>query len=184
MEIKGTAVKSVSEFVKAKYSSEYANWIKSLPVKSAQIVSDVRTNNWYPINEASNIPSIAVAKLFFNNDIVKGGRELGRFSAETALKGIYKIYVKFSTPKHIISRAERIISAYYSPSKLEIENVKEKSVQVVITKFDESTDIIENRIAGWYERALEISGCKDVEVNILSSKAKGDSTTTFECKWY
>ena len=183
MEIKGTAVKSVSEFVKVKFTTEYANWLKELPVESAKIITDVRSNNWYPIKEASTVPSMAVAKLFFDNNIEKGGRELGRYSAETALSGIYKIYVRFSTPAHIIARAERIISAYYSPSKLTIANRHDKSVQVIITQFELSSNIIEYRIAGWYEKALEISGCKNVEVNILKSIANGDTTTTFECKW-
>ena len=183
MEIKGIAVKAVAEFVRAKHPKEYLNWINVLPSNSAQTVNDVRTNQWYPIKEASIIPSLAVAKLFYDNNISKAGRELGRYSAETALTGIYKVYVRFSTPNHIIARAQRIISAYYSPSKLNIANKTEKSVQVVLTEFGESSNIIENRIAGWYEKALEISNCKNVTVNILTSIANGDTTTTFECKW-
>lgn len=183
MEIKGTAVKSINDFVKDKYPSEYASWVKSLPPESLKIMTNVRSNDWYPLKEAAIIPSELVGELFFNNDKEKGAMELGRYSAEKALQGIYKIYVKFSSPNHIISRAQRIISAYYSPTTLEIQNNLQKSVQVVITKFEESHSVIENRFVGWYLSALEISGCKNVQVNILTSMAKGDKTTTFECKW-
>ena len=183
MEIKGTAVKSINDFVKEKYPKEYSKWIKSLPPESFNIMLNVRSNDWYPLKEAAITPSKSVGEMFYDNNIEKGGRELGRYSAEKALRGIYKVYVKFSSANHIISRAQRIISAYYSPSTLEIVNNLDKSVQVVITQFEGSNSVIENRLAGWYESALEISGCKGVQVNILTSIANGDKTTTFECKW-
>lgn len=183
MEIKGTAVKSITDFVKEKYPAEYVNWIKSLPVESLKILTTVRSNDWYPIKEAAITPTEMVGKQFFNNDPNKGAWELGRYSAVSALKGVYKLYVKFSSPSHIISRASRIISAYYSNSVLEVGDKREKSVQLIITRFDLPSSIIEARICGWIESALEISGCKGINVDIPKSLSKGDSTTIIDCSW-
>lgn len=183
MEIKGTAVKSIPDFVKEKYPSEYANWIKALPPESLKIMTSVRSTDWYPLKDAAIIPSELVGNLFFNNDPNKGAWELGRYSATVALRGVYKLYVKFSSPGHIISRASRIIAAYYSNSVLEVGERRNNSVQIIITKFDMPSAVIEARIGGWMESALEISGCKGVEVEISKSLSKGDLNTIIECSW-
>lgn len=183
MEIKGTAVKSIPEFVKQKYASRYADWVKSLSPESQQIINNVSSATWYSLKDAAIEPTQKVAELFFNNDFKKGALELGRFSADIGLHGVYKLYVKFSSPGHIISRASRIFSAYYSPTKMETDDLKTNSVNLVISQFDLPSEVIEYRIAGWVERALEISGCKGIDVKITESFTKGNTRTVYECKW-
>lgn len=183
MEIKGTAVKSIPEYVKRNHTSEYANWIRSLSPASQQIANGISSATWYSMKDAAVEPSTKVGELFFNNDIKKGAWELGRFSADIALHGVYKLYVKFSSPGHIIARASRIFSAYYRPSKMEVTEQKSNSVQLIMTQFDQPSDVIEYRIAGWMERALEISGCKGVQVKIPESLTTGGVKTIFECSW-
>ncbi|MDA3893716.1 MAG: hypothetical protein PF517_18795 [Salinivirgaceae bacterium] len=183
MEIKGTAVKSIPEYVKQNHTSEYVNWMRALSTESQQIANGVSSATWYSMKDAAIEPSKKVGELFFNNDLKKGAWELGRFSAEIALHGVYKLYVKFSSPGHIISRASRIFSAYYRPSKMETSGQKSNSVKLVMTQFDYPSDVIEYRIAGWIERALEISGCKGIKVEIPESFTKGDTRTVYECSW-
>jgi hypothetical protein len=183
MEIKGTAVKSIPEFVRQKYPDEYVNWVKALTPKSQEIMDSASTSSWYSLKDAAIDPSKKVAEMFFNNDIKKGAWDLGRFSAEVALNGIYKIYVKLSSPAHIVSRGSRVFAAYYTPSKMEVVKLRENMVNVILTDFNPPSDIIEYRIAGWMERALEISGCKAVQIKIEKSLTKGDSSTIFQCSW-
>jgi hypothetical protein len=184
MEIKGTAVKSIIEYVKAKHEVRFGEWIKSLPNQSKDILMGMVTSNgWYPLEEAGSIPTQKIGELFFEGDAMKGAWESGRFSADDALNGIYKLYVKFSSPGHIIARASRVFSAYYRPSVMETFDQKPNSVKLRITRMDEPSAVIENRIAGWVERALEISGCNEVEINLPSSISKGDSSTIIECNW-
>jgi predicted RNA-binding protein YlqC (UPF0109 family) len=183
MEIKGTAVKSIPEFVKIKYPGEYAKWMKSLPPESQQIMNTLSSANWYPITEGAITPTLKVGVLFFNGDTKKGAWELGRHSAEISLHGIYKVYVKFSSPGHIISRAGRIITAYYRPSQMEVADRKANSVKLIMTKFDMPSEVIEHRIGGWIEKALEISGCNGVEVKVSESLTKGSTKTVYDCSW-
>ncbi len=183
MEIKGTAVKSIPEYVKQKHPNEYVSWIRSLPEDSSQIMNSVTSVGWYPLKTAAIVPSAKVGEMFFNNDLKKGAWELGRFSADIALHGIYKLYVKFSSPGHIINRASRIFSAYYSPSKMEAADRLTNSVKLIMTQFDMPSDVIEYRIAGWIERALEISGCKGADIEVIESFTRGDAKTVFQCKW-
>ncbi len=52
-----------------------------------------------------------------------------------------------------------------------------------ITKFSEPSNLIENRIAGWMEKALEISGCKNVRIQITQSLARGGPLMEIIATW-
>jgi hypothetical protein len=44
-------------------------------------------------------------------------------------------------------------------------------------------EVIENRIAGWMQRAVEISGCRHVAVKTDKSLTKQESYTEFKVSW-
>jgi hypothetical protein len=120
--------------------------------------------------------------LLYQNE-TKGAWECGRYSAKAALTGIYKLYVKMSSPNHIIDRAGRVLQAYYDPSELKIVSTGKNHVTLHITKFPKPDKVIDARLAGWMEQALELSGCKNVVVSIPKSLYKGDLFTEFAMKW-
>jgi hypothetical protein len=43
--------------------------------------------------------------------------------------------------------------------------------------------IIEKRIGGWIEKALEITRCEDINIEISQSMAKGDPVTEYRISW-
>ena len=57
------------------------------------------------------------------------------------------------------------------------------SVILKITDFNELDRFTEARISGWMEKALEISGCKDVKANIVNSIADGDDYSEIFITW-
>lgn len=183
MEVKGIAVKSIPEFVQHKFPDRVTEWFKNLPAESQKILNTgIITSNWYAVKPAIIYPTQSINSMFYGNTM-RGAWELGRYSAEVALKGIYKLYIKLSSPSHIIDRAGRVFSAYYQPSEMVVKSYKGKQVLVAITKFPEPHEIIENRIGGWMHRALEISGCKNVNVKIVQSLTKGAKETMFDLTW-
>lgn len=183
MEIKGTAVKSIPEYVRKSHPDKLNEWMQALPPESKSIFEEgVITGNWYDMMQAAVVPTEKIGEVLFN-DIKKGAWESGRFSAEIALNGIYKLYVKFSSPAHIIDRAGRVFSAYYQGSVMNVLNKNEDSVQVEISSFGKPNEVIEYRIGGWMECALEISGCKKVNVEIRESMARGDARTLYHITW-
>lgn len=108
---------------------------------------------------------------------------MGRYSAESVLKGIYKLYVKLGSPKHLIDRASRVFAAYFQPSDILVVKSKENFLCVHITFFPDADEAVEYNIAGWMERALEISGCKNIKVEITQSLARKDDVTEFNITW-
>jgi hypothetical protein len=183
MEIKGSAVKSIGEYVEKRHAHKLNEWIESLPEESKKIFTNpIDSTNWYPIDSAAIIPTQKIGTLIFDST-EEGAWELGRYSAETALHGIYKVFVRVLSPAHLIQRASRIFTTFYRPSEIEVIEPSGRSVTLHITEFGAPHVIIEKRIGGWIEKALEITRCKDIKIDIPKSMAKGDPVTEYRISW-
>jgi hypothetical protein len=183
MEIKGSAVKSIPDYIRKFHPEKFNTWMESLPERSKQIFAGgVLPSNWYSLKDAAIVPTEALGKLVFE-DAVKGAWQCGRFSAETALTGIYKFFIKAASPFFIIDRAGRIFTTYYQPSAMEVVEKGDDYVVLHITRFEEPSALIEGRIAGWIEKAMEIHGVGFVTVDITKSLTRGDAFTEIVVKW-
>jgi hypothetical protein len=183
MEIKGSAVKTIPDFIRKFHPDKYSVWMESMPETSRQIFSGgVMPSNWYSMNEAAVVPTEVLGKVIFD-DSAKGAWQCGRYSAESALTGIYKFFIKAASPFFIIDRASRIFTTYYQPSDMKVVEKGNDYVVLHITRFDEPNSLIEGRIAGWIEKAMEIHGVGFVDVTIKKSLTKGDPVTEFLVKW-
>jgi len=182
MNIKGTAIESVREFVKVKYNSRLNEWIDSLPAESKKIIKESYPTKWYPINEAITEPTKKICELFYNGDI-RGAWESGRFSADHALKGVYKLFVIFGNPVAAMEKAVVALPTYYQGSELKAVKLDEKKYALQMMKLPESNKYIEHRIGGWTERALEICGAKGVSLKITKQLSKGDAFTEYIAEW-
>jgi hypothetical protein len=184
MEIKGTAVIAIRDFVKTNYFDRYNEWLQSLPDNVRSIYAGIiDSSDWYPLGTGGLIPTKRTAEMFFDGDYKKGAWDAGRFSAQKALTGIYKIFVKASSPAYIIQRASRVFSTYYRPCEMAVVNRSEKSVVLEISNMTESDVVIEYRIAGWIQKALEISGATEIKIDIPQSISRNDEVTRMDIKW-
>jgi hypothetical protein len=184
MEIKGTAVIAIRDFVKTNYKEKYGEWLDLLPEDSKQIFIDaIDSSKWYPLEIGGVIPTRKIAEAFYDSDYQGGAWSAGNFSADKALTGIYKIFVKASTPSYIVQRASRVFATYYRPCEMEVTSKTDNSVVLEITNMTVSDEVIEYRIAGWMQRALEISGAQDIQINFTKSITKGDALTEMIISW-
>jgi hypothetical protein len=184
MEIKGISVKSIPDFVQKNYSLRYNEWLDELPNESKKIMKGyIFVNNWYPLNESLTIPIKTIARMFYENDIRKTAWTMGRFSAQVALTGVYKLFVQFGSPNFIIDRASRVMSSYFQPSELLVVESSKNYMRVHITLFSDIDEAVEYNIAGWIEKALEISGCRNIQIEISKSLTKGDEVSEFLINW-
>jgi hypothetical protein len=184
MKVKGSVVSSIQKFVKEQYPSDYNHWLNRLPEPSKEIHKGViMASEWYPLNEAVVEPTRLIGEMFFNGDVVKAARMSGKQSAQDALTGIYKVFVMVATPKFIIKRSSKIMTSFYTPSKLVVGEERPNGVDIHISEFDEKSEIVEHRIAGWMEKALEICGCRDITIDVSKSQAKGDELTQYVANW-
>jgi hypothetical protein len=184
MKVKGTILTSVQGYLKENFGSQYQEWLNSLPAASKSIYSNaIMATEWYAYQDGLIVPTELAAKFFFNGDVKKVSWEIGRYSAEVGLKGIYKVFILIATPQFIMKRGGKILSSFYQPSMLEVPVERSKGVDIHITEFPEPTLVSENRIAGWMEKALEICNVKNITIETSKSMLKGDAQTVYTVNW-
>jgi len=183
MEVRGTAVRATPLFVKQRFGDRMAEWLSTLGQKAREIMTGkIDTSAWYPLTEAMVEPTQAICQLFFEGR-KDGAWELGRFSADYSLWGLYRLFVKMGSPMHLLDRATEAFGTYYRPSRLVLIERGPLRAVVRIEHFPQPHQMVECRIGGWIERGLEISGCQKVRVEIRSSLAAGDPYTELVGEW-
>ncbi len=182
MKVRGTVIVSIDKYVKDKYPAQYETWKSKLDTESKTQFEAPVGSKWYPVEPSVIQPTLALCDMFHEN-IKEGSWESGRYSAEVALTGIYKVFVVISTPSFLMKRASRILSTFYDPSELKVTTHSDKSMSIDVYKLPINNEIIEFRIAGWMQKALEICGCKNVQIQISKALSKGEDLTRYNITW-
>ncbi len=173
-----------TKFVQDQFGDEgHERWLQALTPQTRDLIAGgILASKWYPLDEAFVKPTLKVCELFFNGRL-QAARQLGRFSADYALRGVYRFFVKIGSPGWMVKKATRILPSYYRPAQGELLEASSEMARFRICKLVEKTGIAELRIAGWLERGLEVSGAKSRTVKILKSQRKGDPFPEFEVQW-
>jgi len=184
MEVKGAAIITVPLFIKGRFGEGgLSQWVNALTPEARKVYpASVLVSSWYPLKEFLIEPIRKMCDLFYAGDL-KGARESGRFSADYSLKGIYKIFVKLGSPEFMLRRAGTILPIYYTPSEMKVVECRKGQGIMQITKFQNMDQALEIRIAGWMERAIEISGGKQPNIKITRSLTAGDPLSEFLATW-
>jgi hypothetical protein len=181
MQVRGSIIQSIDQFVSEKYSERYDDWKSELNAETLDLIKNASSSDWYPVEDGVINPTEAMCDMFFNKDM-RGAWESGRYSAEVALTGIYKIFLLVATPSFLLKRASRIIATFYDPADLKVISSTNDSVVVRSNQLIKS-EIVEYRLAGWMEKALELCGCKNLDLSITQSLAKGDAFFEVSINW-
>jgi len=184
MDVKGTAITVLPPFVKQQFGEQgLRQWLGALPPGVRRdFESGIGINGWYPIREYYTSPTEELCRLFYQGRL-EGAWEVGRFSADYALRGVYRAFVKLSSVKFFVKRAGVMLPTYYRPSAIEVLANEDLKTLVRVTQFPDPSRMAEHRIAGWMQRGYEIHNCHEVKVEITSSLANGDHYTEFVITW-
>lgn len=184
MKVKGTGIKTTKDFVKSRFPKSYEKWLQSLNENSRKLYEGITdVSQWYPIEEAYIMPVRKIAELFYEGKAEKCGEDIGQFSADIALKGVYKVFLLIASPNFLMKRASKIISTFYVPSEVNIANSGAKNVTLEVINFDKIDLALEYRIAGWCKRALELANCNQVNYEVTSFISKGHDKTVIHFNW-
>ncbi len=182
--VKGVAIKTFTRIIEQEHKEEGLKlWMDTLAVDSRKIFSESISNKqWYPLEEAIIAPTATYCMLFHNFDF-HGAWIMGRHSAEYGLKGIYKFFIRMGSAEFLVKKAGEILPSYYKQGDIAIVELKRTMTVMEITNFPNINKIIEFRICGWMERALEICGVSNVKVELINSIEKTMSITRIQANW-
>lgn len=184
VEVSGLAVATIPLFIKENFGEEgVEKWKSKLDPEIFEIFnSSIKVNHWFDIQKTFVEPTKILCGLFYGGDY-QAAWKFGRFSADYGLKGVLKVFVKIGSINFLVKRASVIIPNYYTPMTMDIHTNEKGYAVLQIPDFPGIHPLIENRIGGWMERALEICGAKELQVEITKSLARGDDYTEFKVRW-
>ena len=185
VEVSGLAVKTIPLFIKENFGDEgFEKWSNKLDSEVAELFKKpIVVNNWFNIQDIFIRPLEILCDLFYNGD-KKSAWQLGRFSADYGLKGVLKAFIKLGSVNYFIKRSVAVIPNYYRPIVMTVPANETRYALLRITDFPDISELVEYRIGGWMERALEIStSSEELQVKITKSLARKDEYTEFEVRW-
>jgi hypothetical protein len=178
MKVKGSAVAALQQFVLEHHAEGgHASWLGALPPGARSVFAGpVLQSDWYPLQDAYIAPTQVMCELFHGGS-ERAAWEVGAFSARKSLRGVYRAFVRVASAGFVVDRAGSIFQTYYSPGK--IATVERSSNRFVLhmTEVDEPHPILEYRICGWIEGALEICNARQNRITVNRSAAAGAPLT-------
>jgi hypothetical protein len=184
-EVKGAIIHSIPKSILDKFG-QYGlkRWLELISPYARKVYSsEVDKEAWFPLQETLVKPMANIAQLFYDWDLKTAAWEFGRLSAEVRFHGVLKLLVKIPSPNSMINKAGEFMASYYRPCSISVPVSEAKFCLVRISKFPELEKTTEYRMCGWMQRALEISGCKGVTVDIVKSLANSQPVSEYELRW-
>lgn len=184
-QVSGLSLKTFPLFIKTHFGEEgFEKWKNALSGDLKEVFDNplIKLDDWYDFNEFFIKPMQLICDLFYEGN-EKSAWEMGRFSAEYALKGVLKVFVKMGTTLFLMNRAAGIVSNYYKPMDMRVVKNGKNFAVLAIVDFPDYHILLENRICGWIERALEISGCRNIQIDIVKSFNHNDRSVEIKFQW-
>jgi hypothetical protein len=182
-QVKGTAVVSTLRFLKERFGEdEAASVVSSLaPSERALVEQGALASTWYPMSLLLHLMQESRGRLGARSLTLL--RDMGRASAEYGVTTVYRIFFKVGSPQFIISRAARVFGSYYDSGELRVLASRPGHAAVDLVGFQESTPEFCERILGWMERTMELSGARNLRANHVRCLHRGDDVCRFQGDW-
>lgn len=157
--------------------------LQRLPPADREILEGViMPIGWYPL--ALNIRlDAAIAHVLSPRDRDKAFVEMGRASAEEKLNGPHHVFIRKGDPHFLLSHAPEIYRLYYAVGARSYEKTGPHSAVLRTVGAESVTEADCLTIVGWYERAIEMSGGRDVRIVHTKCRARGNGHCEYHCAW-
>jgi hypothetical protein len=180
-EVKGTAVAATLRYATETLGPQgYRRLLESLTPEDRNILeAGVLASGWYPLTFLLDVMENTTRITADPRTAWK----MGRASADYALTTIYKIFFKVGSPQFVISKASTVFKTYYTTGQMNPVVSEKGHALMEITGFADPAAILCERIMGWMERTVELSGAKEPRMVHPQCLARGDAVCRYEGWW-
>ncbi|HYO51776.1 TIGR02265 family protein [Archangium sp.] len=137
---------------------------------------------WYPLELGLRL-DVAIADVLSPRDRNKAFIEMGRVSAEDNLNGPHHVFIRKGDPHFLLSHAPEIYRLYYAVGSRSYEKIGPRSAVLRTVGAEGVTEEDCLTIIGWYQRAIEMSGGRDVRIDHARCRARGNGHCEYYCAW-
>jgi hypothetical protein len=123
----------------------------------------VKSRDWYSIDVFAELLEALVRETANGNPEIL--TERSEQVVDSQLRGVYRIFIKLGSPGYVIKRIAAVHETYFDGIQIipEVDDSRQASIKYV--GFKKRHAILQYTIIGFFRKALELSGAKQVKVN-------------------
>jgi len=123
----------------------------------------VKSWDWYSIDVCAELLEVIVREMASGNPEILAAQ--AEKVIDTQLRGAYRIFIKLGSPGYVIKRIAAVHETYFDGIQIipDVDNSGQASIKYV--GFKKRHAIMQYTIIGFFRKALELSGAKQVAVN-------------------
>jgi uncharacterized protein (TIGR02265 family) len=137
---------------------------------------------WYPLELNLRLDA-AIADALPPSGRPKAFIDMGRASAEENLTGPHHVFIRKGDPHFLLSHSPEIYRLYYAVGSRAYEKTGARSAALRTLGAESVTEADCLTIIGWHQRAIEMSGGRDVSVEHKKCRARGNGFCEYLCAW-
>lgn len=179
----GAVSTSVLRFVARRFGERKLKDVLDALTPSAKSVFEagVADTDWVPY-EAHNA-LVQTVDAVLGRDDLHLVVQCGRAAAEGAFELMRSVDPPAPTPISLLSRMPMVVGALLRGAVLDVERVGHGHGRLGLDEKGEPSLPANVFLIGFFDRSLDRFGAREIEVNMLSSRALGDAQTVYEVSW-
>jgi len=183
VQIKGSAVKETIDQIKTRAGEDAFQKVLSLLNEETRnaFKGEVYSSTWYPLDFFTHFLEVEIRVLANGNEemVTRGAEAVN----ERQLRGIYKAFVKAGSPEFIIERIAAVHATYFQGVPVEVKILGNGKALIKYTGFEKQHRIMGFAIIGFFKKALEMSGAKDVDIHFATLIEEGKGFAELSISW-
>jgi len=183
VKVKGNIIKARQAFVVDRFGDDaWTKVLEALPGEDRKAFGGMIVNvAWFDFAQATRLDEAIVKVLGGGN--TKLFEEMGRASARENLAGVHSNLVAPGDPQAFMKKANVIYRFYYDVGHRSYEETG--PAEGTLTTFDAETFSVADcaTVIGWYKEALAMCGAKNVWMEEVSCRARGDDVCQYKVRW-
>jgi hypothetical protein len=183
VQIKGSAIKETIDQIKRRAGdAAFQKILGLLDVETRKVCEgEIFSSTWYPLDLFTRFLEIEIKVLADGNEemVTRGSEAV----IERQLRGIYKAFVKLGSPEFVIKRIAAVHATYFQGVPIDVKLEGNNRALVRYSGFEKQHRIMGFAIVGFFKKALEISGAKDVVIRFSVPIEEGKEYSELSIAW-
>src|ERR1700675_937916 len=183
VQIKGSAIKETITQIKSRSGEDALQKILGLLDEETRTMcqGEIYSSSWYSLDLFTRFLEVEIRVLADGREeMITRGSEV---VIEKQLRGIYKVFVKLGSPEFVIKRIAAVHATYFEGVPIDVQLQGNNRALVKYTGFEKQPRIMGFAIVGFFKKALEISGAKDVVIYFSTPIEEGKGYSELSIAW-
>jgi len=182
-QIKGSVIQETISQIKRRSGDDALQKILGLLDEDTRrtLQGEIYASTWYSLDLFTRFLEVEIRVLAGGNEemVTRGSEAV----IERQLRGIYKAFVKLGSPEFVIKRIAAVHATYFQGVSIDVQRPSPNQALVRYTGFEKQHRIMGFAIIGFFKKALEISGAKDVTLHFPTPIETGKEFSELSISW-